>query len=72
MALSVEVAMVNGCLQVLRAPSVAGAEPSVVSPIDEEGTAMGGELGDVGKMAQGREFGKEWKMKMEEEILAMV
>ena len=33
---SVGVAGVNGCLQSLRAPSVAGAEPSVVSPSGAE------------------------------------
>ena len=36
MAHSIEVAGVNGCLQVLRAPSVAGAEPSTVSPSGAE------------------------------------
>ena len=36
MAPSVGVNGVNGCLQGLRAPSVAGAEPSVLSPSDAE------------------------------------
>ena len=36
MATAVEVAGVNGCLQVLRAASFAGVEPSVVSPSGAE------------------------------------
>ena len=73
---------VDEWLQALMAPSVAGAEPSVVSPlwgraggdapIDGEGTARGGDLGDMRKMAQGRDGWKEWKVKMEEEILVRV
>ena len=63
MAPSVEVARVNECLQVLRAPSVAGAEPCVDSPSGAELEAMhqlmgkaqemGGELGDMGEDGTG-------------------
>ena len=69
MAPSVEVARVNGCLQVLRAPSVSGAEPSVVSPSGPE-LENGRRAGRRG--VPRREDGKEWKMKMEVEILARV
>ena len=52
---SVEVAGVNECLQVLRAPSVAGAEPSVVSPSGAELEVMH-QL--MGKPSNGRRAGR--------------
>ena len=53
MAPSVEVAGVKGCLQFLRAPSVAGAEPSVVSPSGAELVVMHQLMGEA---QQGEEF----------------
>ena len=49
----VGMAGVNMHLQGLRAPSVAGAEPPSSAPIDGEGPAMGGELGDMGRWHRG-------------------
>ena len=68
MAPSVGVAEVNGCLLGLRAPSVAGAEPSVVSPSGAELELRHQLMGKAhqweeswetwGNMAQGRKGGK--------------
>ena len=66
----------------LRAPSVAGAEPSVVSPSGAEPEVMHQLMGKAQqreeswekwwKIVQWMEGEKEWKVKMEEEILARV
>ena len=73
----VEVAEVNECLQSSRDPSVAGADPSVVSPSGAELEGMHQSMGKAqqwkkiwetwGKMVQGREGGKVCKVKMAEE-----
>ena len=54
---SVGVAGVNGCLQGLRAPTVAGAEPSVVSPSGAELDMMH-QL--MGKAQQWEEIWETW------------
>ena len=81
MSPSVAVAEVNEWLQSLRAPSIAVAEARAFSPSGAELEVMHQSMGkaqqwedagDVGKMVQGRECGKAWKVKMEEEILARV